>query len=88
MPVEHIEYVDRALGLVEQGRERGLELRILGSLAYRLHCPANIDLFEKMKRDLTDIDLAARSDQRREVRAWLESLGFVIDKDLLVATEG
>jgi hypothetical protein len=41
-----------------------------------------------MKRDLTDVDLAARSDQRREVRAWLESLGFVVDQDLLVATEG
>lgn len=88
MPVEHIEYVERALGLVEQGREHGLELRILGSLAYRLHCPANIDLFEKMKRDLTDIDLAARSDQRRDVRAWLDSLGFVVDQDLLVVTEG
>lgn len=88
MPVEHLEYVERALSLVEQARERGLELRILGSLAYRLHCPANIELFEQMKRDLTDVDLAARSDQRRDVRAWLEDQGFVVDQDLLVATEG
>jgi hypothetical protein len=88
MAVEHLEYVERALNLVEQARERGLELRILGSLAYRLHCPANIELFEQMQRDLTDVDLAARSDQRREVRAWLESLGFVVDQDLVVATEG
>jgi hypothetical protein len=88
VPVEHLEYVDKALGLVEQARERGLELRILGSLAYRVHCPANIELFEQMKRDLTDIDLAARGDQRRDVRAWLEELGFVVDQDLVVATEG
>jgi hypothetical protein len=88
MAVEHLEYVERALGLVEQARERGLELRILGSLAYRLHCPANIELFEQMKRDLTDIDLAARSDQRREIRSWLEGLGFVVDQDIVVATEG
>jgi hypothetical protein len=88
VPVEHLEYVDRALGLVDQARGRGLELRILGSLAYRLHCPANIELFEAMKRDLTDVDLAARSDQRREVRAWLEGEGFIVDQDLLVATEG
>jgi hypothetical protein len=86
--VEHLEYVERALGLVEQARERGLQLRILGSLAYRLHCPANIELFEQMKRDLTDIDLAARSDQRRQIRAWLEGLGFVVDQDIVVATEG
>jgi hypothetical protein len=88
MPVEHLEYVERALSLVEQARERGLELRILGSLAYRLHCPANIELFEQMKRDLTDVDLAARSDQRRDVREWLEGLGFVVDQDMVVATEG
>ena len=37
MPVEHLEYVERALSLVEQAREQGIELRILGSLAYRLH---------------------------------------------------
>jgi hypothetical protein len=88
VPVEHLEYVDRALGLVEDAREQGLELRILGSLAYRLHCPANIELFEQMKRDLTDIDLAARSDQRRDVRTWLEARGFVVDQDVVVATEG
>jgi hypothetical protein len=88
VPVEHLEYVDRALGLVEDAREQGLELRILGSLAYRLHCPANIELFEQMKRDLTDIDLAARGDQRRDVRTWLEARGFVVDQDIVVATEG
>jgi hypothetical protein len=88
VPVEHLEYVDRALGLVEDARKQGLELRILGSLAYRLHCPANIELFEQMKRDLTDIDLAARGDQRRDVRTWLEARGFVVDQDIVVATEG
>jgi hypothetical protein len=86
--VEHLEYVDRALELVDGARARGLELRILGSLAYRLHCPANIVLFEQMQRDLTDVDLAARSDQRRDVRTYLEELGYVIDQDLLVTTEG
>jgi hypothetical protein len=41
-----------------------------------------------MKRDLTDIDFAASSRQRKDVRAFLEGLGFVIDQDLLVTTEG
>lgn len=88
MPVKHLEYVERALDLVDRARERGLELRILGSLAYRLHCPANLALFEAMQRDLTDVDLAARGDQRKAVRAFLEELGYEIDHDLLVTTEG
>jgi hypothetical protein len=88
MAVEHLEYVERALSLVDQARSEGIELRILGSLAYRLHCPANIQLFEEMKRDLTDIDFAASGRQRKDVRAFLERLGYVIDQDLLVTTEG
>jgi hypothetical protein len=88
MTVEHLEYVDRALDIVEKAKARQVELRILGSLAYRLHCPASLDLFEKMQRDLTDVDFAASSRQRKEVRTFLEELGYVIDRDLLVTTEG
>jgi hypothetical protein len=88
MTVEHADYVERALDLVEKAAARGIELRILGSLAYRLHCPRNLALFEAMKRDLTDIDFAARGDQRRDVRQFLADLGYEIDQDLLVTTEG
>ncbi len=88
MPVANLDYVDRALALVEQAKEEGLELRILGSLAYRLHCPNSLRLFEEMQRDLTDIDFAARGDQRKEVRDFLLGLGYQIDQDLVVATEG
>jgi len=88
MTVANLEYVDRALDIVEKAKERGLELRILGSLAYRLHCPANLHLFQEMARDLTDVDLAAVGGQRKEVRAFLEELGYVIDQDILMTTEG
>jgi hypothetical protein len=88
MTVAHLEYVDRALDIVAQAKERGIDLRILGSLAYRLHCPANLHLLDEMARDLTDVDLAASSAQRKDVRKLLEELGYVIDQDLLVTTEG
>jgi hypothetical protein len=88
MPVAHLEYVDRALDLVTKARERGIELRILGSLAYRLHCPANLALFEQMERDLTDIDVAARGEQRKEIREFLGELGWVANQDMMVSAEG
>jgi len=88
MPVAHLEYVDRALELVEHARRQGIELRILGSVAYRLHCPANLVLFEEMERDLTDVDLTARGEQRRDVRELLAEMGYEIDQDMLVASEG
>jgi hypothetical protein len=88
MALENLEFVDRATELVESAREHEIPLRILGSLAYRLHCPQNLDLFDAMKRDLTDVDFAARSDGRKDLRAFLEGRGYVIDQDVLVATEG
>jgi hypothetical protein len=88
MPVENLYYVDRALEIVNMARDRGITLRILGSLAYRIHCPTNIALFEEMKRDLTDIDFATRGEQRKDVRDYLGGLGYAIDKDVLVTTEG
>src|SRR5881396_3179918 len=88
MPVAHLEYVNKARALVEEARAQGVEFRILGSLAYRLHCPGHIQLFEEMERDLTDVDLAADGRQRKEARAFLEAHGLVIDLDLLHTTEG
>ena len=88
MPVEHLDYVDRAVELVDAARNRGIPLRILGSLAYRIHCPANIGLFEAMKRDLTDIDFATRGEHRKAVRDYLGGLGYEIDRDILATTEG
>lgn len=88
MALENLEFVDRATELVDAAREEGIPMRILGSLAYRLHCPQNLQLFDAMKRDLTDVDFAARSDRRKDLRAFLEGRGYVIDQDVLVATEG
>lgn len=88
MALANLEFVDRATELVDKAAGEGIPLRILGSLAYRLHCPANLALFDAMKRDLTDVDFAARSDTRKELRAFLEGLGYVIDQDVLVSTEG
>jgi len=88
MPVENLYFVDRATEMVASARDRGITLRILGSLAYRLHCPANIGFFEAMKRDLTDIDFAAKGEHRKEIREYLSNRGYIIDKDVMAITEG
>ena len=88
MPVQNLYFVDRSTEMVASARERGITLRILGSLAYRLHCPANIGFFEAMKRDLTDIDFAAKGEHRKEIREYLGNRGYIIDKDVMAITEG
>ena len=88
MTVSNVEFVDTALQLVDDADSQGIRLRILGSLAFRLHCPENIELFDKMQRDLTDVDFAAASAQHKPIQKYLEGLGYEMDRDIQAATEG
>jgi hypothetical protein len=88
MAVSNEHFVGEALRLVKEGEQRGLRLRILGSLAYRLHCPENLELFDKMERDLTDIDFAVEMSQVKKIRDFLVEQGYVEDPKITMATEG
>jgi hypothetical protein len=88
MAVSNEHFVAEALRLVEEAQQQGLQLRILGSLAYRLHCPENLELFDKMERDLTDIDFAAEGRQAKAIKRFLVDQGYVPDDAITMATEG
>ena len=53
-PSLNLEFVDEALNLVRDAEAKGIRLRILGSVAYRLQCPNNLHLFQDTKRALTE----------------------------------
>jgi len=84
----HLEFVDEALRLVCDAEERGIQLRILGSIAYRLQCPKNLHLFQDMARALTDVDFAGLRSQNQEIREFFLSEGYKPDEGVYVASEG
>jgi hypothetical protein len=88
MPVENEHFVAEALRLVEEAEGAGIRLRILGSLAYRIHCPENLALFDAMERALTDIDFAADKRQVKQIKAFITERGYVEDQRITVSTEG
>ena len=69
-------------------RPKGIRLRILGSIAYRLQCPDNLHLFEDTKRVLTDVDFGAERKQNRAIREFLMARGYVPDEGIYMASEG
>jgi hypothetical protein len=82
-------YVERALQLVDAARERGLTLRLVGSVACRIRCAgfeATLDALDR--ENPPDIDLVCPADDRTRVRSMFLELGFAEDRDLLVAMEG
>ncbi len=84
----NLEFVDEALRLVKDAEARGIQLRILGSIAYRLQCPNNLHLFQDMARVLTDVDFAGLKSQNQEVREFFLSEGYQPDEGVYMASEG
>jgi hypothetical protein len=74
-PGLNLEFVDEALSLVRDAEEKGIRLRILGSIAYRLQCPQNLHLFQDTKRVLTDVDFGAEKKPNRAIREFLTARG-------------
>lgn len=86
--VENEHFAAEALRLVREAEQEGILLRILGSIAYRIHSPGHLHLFAEMARALTDVDFAANRTQARLIVPFLEKRGFVQDKGVTVASEG
>ena len=87
-PGLNLEFVDEALNLVRDAEAKGIRLRILGSIAYRLQCPNNLHLFQDMKRVLTDVDFGAEKKQNKAIREFLMARGYVPDEGVYMASEG
>ena len=87
-PGLNLEFVDEALNLVRDAEAKGIRLRILGSIAYRLQCPRNLHLFQDTKRVLTDVDFGAEKKQNRAIREFLMARGYVPDETIYMASEG
>ena len=61
-----------AMDIIDAARATGVQLRLTGGLAIRRYC-TDLDF---MDREYSDIDVIGRSDQRKEIHALFEALGY------------
>ncbi|MCL4300607.1 MAG: hypothetical protein KJ077_33025 [Anaerolineae bacterium] len=74
--------------ITEAARQGGLMLRLLGSLAFQVHCPQYGFLQAKLGRAYTDIDFAGYAKQAKPISQMLTGLGYTEDREIFVLTEG
>lgn len=74
--------------IIEASREAGLMLRVIGSLAFQMHCPEYGYLQEAMGRAYTDIDFAAYRKQTKEIKALMSGLGYVENREVFIVSGG
>ncbi|HSR19856.1 MAG TPA: hypothetical protein VLL49_02980 [Anaerolineales bacterium] len=74
--------------ILKASDEAGVLLRVIGSLAFQMHCPKYGYLQQAMGRAYTDIDFAAYSKQTSLVRKLLEKLGYRDNKEVFIVSAG
>jgi hypothetical protein len=84
MQMEQQEFLDHAFQIVEQGQKQDAILRLLGAVAFYLHCPAYGSFQVKANRHFTDLDFAAYFKHYDAIHKIFEDLGFQEDREVAV----
>lgn len=74
--------------IIAASEEAGVLLRVIGSLAFQMHCPQYGYLQQAMGRAYTDIDFAAYRKQAQEIKAMMAGLGYVEDREVFIVSNG
>ena len=85
---QEIDFVNEAINIAEKAQKQGLTLRVLGSTAFRIHCPDHVHIHISMGRDLTDIDFAAYSKEGERIEKFLSQDQFQSDRQKASLTPG
>ena len=74
--------------ILKASDEAGVLLRVIGSLAFQMHCPKYGYLQQAMGRAYTDIDFAAYSKQTKAVQELMAKLGYVDNQEVFIVSGG
>jgi len=75
-------FEQEAVRIVDKATEQNLTLRLLGSLAFHLHCPEYNRLQKELGRAYTDIDYAGYKAQAARIEKFLSQMGYREDLEV------
>lgn len=78
------EFIDEAKRIINCAKKRGVQLRLIGALAFNLHCPKFNHIHDKWGRVFTDTDFVARSEDSSALIEAYQELGY--QNDEMIAT--
>ena len=72
--------------IMKASDEAGVLLRVIGSLAFQMHCPKFGYLQQAMGRAYTDIDFAGYSKQTKAVQVLMAKLGYTDNQEVFIVS--
>ena len=74
--------------ILKASDEAGLLMRVIGSLAFQMHCSKYGYLQQAMGRAYTDIDFAAYTKQQKPIQQLMARLGYVDNQEIFIVSGG
>jgi len=78
------EYITYANNIVAEAEKQGAIIRLLGAVAFNIHCPTYGYFQQEAKRHFTDLDFAAYFSNNDAIRKAFARLGFEEDREVAV----
>lgn len=85
---ERAKFENELTRIIDASNKAGLTLRVIGSLAFQMHCPNYGYLQAAMGRAYTDIDFASYRKQSRDINVLMAGLGYIEDREVFIVSEG
>jgi hypothetical protein len=85
---ERQKYEDELQRIIDASSQAGIVLRVIGSLAFQMHCPNYGYLQAAMGRSYTDLDFAGYRSQAKEARLLMTELGYSENQEVFIVSEG
>lgn len=80
-------FIEHANRLGQEANARGIHLRLVGSIAYRILCDETLHR-DVLEREIGDIDFVGLKREKAAIREMFNDAGYTMDKDVLMGTEG
>jgi hypothetical protein len=85
---EREKFENELKAILKASEDAGILIRVIGSLAFQMHCPQFGYLQAAMGRAYTDIDFAAYSRQNKQISELMGRMGYVDNREVFIASEG
>ena len=74
--------------ILKASHDAGIIMRVIGSLAFQMHCPKFGYLQAALGRAYTDIDFAAYQRQTKVIQVLMVGLGYHENREVFIVSEG
>lgn len=85
---EREKFENELYAILKASSDSGILLRVIGSLAFQMHCPQFGYLQAALGRAYTDIDFAAYKQQNKDISGMFARMGYIENREVFIGSEG